>query len=133
MKKYIIAILVFILPLSVLAGNITVPKASGSGYGLLSLTSGRYEATTTSPWRIGSLYASSTSLSSYFGGNVGIGTTSPSTLFHVSAGSSSTTTIDIGAISTSAKTCINVRNTTGGAVSFYFVGTTMVVENSRCK
>lgn len=77
MKKYIIAILIFLLPSLVYAGNTTVPVASGSGYSLLSLTSGRYEATTTSPWRIGSLYASSTSLSSYFGGNVGIGTTSP--------------------------------------------------------
>ena len=66
-------------------------------------------------------------------GRVGIGTTSPASLFQVSAGASATTTVDFGAQSTSAKTCFNVRNNTGAATSFYFVGTSMVVEAGRCK
>ena len=66
-------------------------------------------------------------------GNVGIGTTSPASKFHVSAGASATTTVDVGAQAVTAKTCFNVRNTTGAATSFYFVGTTMVVEANRCR
>lgn len=78
MKKYIIIILGFLLlPSLAFAINITVPQAPSAGYGLLSTTTGAYVATTTSPWHVGSLWASSTSLSSYFGGRVGIGTTSP--------------------------------------------------------
>jgi hypothetical protein len=43
-----------------------------------------------------------------------------------------TTTVDFGALDTTSKTCFNVRNTVGAATSFYFVGTTMVVEANRC-
>lgn len=66
--------------------------------------------------------------------NFGIGTsTIPSgSKMIISAGASATTTVDIGALSTGAKTCFNVRNNTGAATSFYFVGTTMVVEAKRC-
>ena len=68
------------------------------------------------------------------GGSVGIGTSTPNNLFHVSAGASATTTVEFGDqyIATS-KSCFNTKNNTGSAISFYFVGTTMVVENSRCK
>lgn len=63
---------------------------------------------------------------------LGIGTTTPASILHVSSGLSATTTIDIGALDTTSKTCVNVRNNTGEATSFYFVGTTMVVEAKRC-
>ncbi len=44
-----------------------------------------------------------------------------------------TTTINFGEIgSSTAKTCFNTKNTEGGDISFYFVGTTMVVENNVC-
>jgi hypothetical protein len=67
------------------------------------------------------------------GGSVGIGTTTPASILHVSSGASATTTVDFGAVSVTAKTCFNVRNNTGDATSFYFVGTTMVVEANRCR
>ena len=67
------------------------------------------------------------------GGNVGIGTTTPASLLHVSAGATATTTVEFGGQSTSAKTCFNVRNTTGAATSFYFVGTTMIIEANKCR
>ncbi|MDD4901505.1 MAG: hypothetical protein PHS62_05430 [Patescibacteria group bacterium] len=66
-------------------------------------------------------------------GYVGIGTSSPASLLHVSAGTSATTTVEFGAQSVTSKTCFNVRDALGAATSFYFVGTTMVVEANRCR
>lgn len=73
-------------------------------------------------------------------GNVGIGpTTTPRSLLSVSAGgtsngSISTTTSDFGEFgTTTSHSCFNTKNTVGGDISFYFVATTMVVENNRCK
>lgn len=66
-------------------------------------------------------------------GNVGIGTSSPASLLHVSAGASATTTVEFGAQAVTSKTCFNVRDALGAATSFYFVGTTMVIEPNRCK
>lgn len=66
-------------------------------------------------------------------GNVGIGTTSPASLLHVSAGATATTTVEFGGQSIQAKTCFNVRDALGAATSFYFVGTAMVVEANRCR
>lgn len=67
---------------------------------------------------------------------VGIGTTTVPTgsTFQVMNPSSpsATTTVDFGAQALTAKTCFNVRNNLGAATSFYFVGTTMVVEAKRC-
>src|SRR3990167_1363012 len=74
--------------------------------------------------------------SAYFatsGGNVGIGTTSPASLLHVSAGISATTTIEFGAQDITSKTCFNIRDVLGAATSFYFQGTTMIIEANRCK
>jgi len=67
------------------------------------------------------------------GGGVGIGTTTPASKLHVSAGTSATTTVEFGAQDITSKTCFNVRNNTGAATSFYFVGTTMVIESNRCR
>lgn len=65
-------------------------------------------------------------------GFFGIGTTTPASILQVSSGASATTTVDFGAEAVTAKTCFNVRNNTGAATSFYFVGVTMVIENKRC-
>lgn len=66
-------------------------------------------------------------------GNVGIGTTTPASLLHVSAGISATTTIEFGAQDITSKTCFNIRDVLGAATSFYFQGTTMIIEANRCK
>jgi len=67
-------------------------------------------------------------------GNVGIGTTTPMSLLHVSAGKTATTTVEWGdTYASGSKVCHNTKNTAGSAISFYFVGTTMVVENNRCR
>jgi len=69
------------------------------------------------------------------GASVGIGTSSPSSLFTVSATSTTaTTTVEFGnQYSSGSKSCFNVKNTAGTAISFYFVGTTQVIENNRCR
>jgi hypothetical protein len=65
---------------------------------------------------------------------VGIGTTSPFSKFHVTAGASATTTVNFGSVGlTSSKACFNTKNTVGSDISFYFVGTSMVVENRLCR
>jgi hypothetical protein len=81
------------------------------------------------------LYATSTppALTILNSGNVGIGTSSPASQFQVSAGATATTTVDFGAQAVTAKTCFNVRDALGAETSFYFVGTTMVIEANRCK
>lgn len=67
-------------------------------------------------------------------GNVGIGTGTPSTIMTVTAGTSATTTISEGSVGdATSKVCHNTKNNTGGDVSWYFVGTTMVVENNLCR
>jgi len=68
---------------------------------------------------------------------VGIGTTSPVGKLHVSGGQNATTTITIGEIGNqgqaNSKACFNTKNNTSGDISFYFVGTTMVVESNLCR
>lgn len=67
-------------------------------------------------------------------GNVGIGTTTPTTKFHVTSGASATTTVNFGEVgSVTSKSCFNTKNTAGSDISFYFVGTTMTVENNLCR
>lgn len=67
-------------------------------------------------------------------GKVGIGTTTPRGRFQVSNGLSATTTVSFGEIGASgSKTCFNAKNNTGSNISFYFVGTTLTVENNECK
>ena len=66
-------------------------------------------------------------------GNIGIGTSTPFSKFHVTSGTSATTTITYGSIGdTTSKVCHNTKNTAGADISFYFVGTSMVVENNKC-
>lgn len=60
-------------------------------------------------------------------GNTGVGTSTPRNLLSVAQGVTATTTIDLG-----ERTCFNVGNTASSSVSFYFVGTTQVIENHRC-
>ncbi len=74
------------------------------------------------------LYVSNNATLSATGGKTAIGTTTPRSLFSVAAGITSTTTIDLG-----ERTCFNVGNTASSSISFYFVGTTITVENNRCK
>ncbi|MFA6459339.1 MAG: hypothetical protein WCV79_03015 [Candidatus Paceibacterota bacterium] len=67
-------------------------------------------------------------------GNVGIGTTTPYSKFHVTSGASATTTSNFGEVGvTSSKSCFNTKNSVGADISFYFVGTAMVVENNLCR
>ncbi len=67
-------------------------------------------------------------------GNVGIGTTTPQAKLHVTSGASATTTINIGELgSATSHACFNTKNTVGADISFYFVETTMVVENNTCR
>lgn len=67
-------------------------------------------------------------------GSTGVGTTTPNSLFHVTAGTNATTTIEWGdQYSATSKTCYNTKNTAGTAISFYFVGTTLTTENNRCR
>lgn len=67
-------------------------------------------------------------------GNVGIGTTTPYSKLHVSSGAGATTTVTFGEVgSATSDTCFNTKNTAGSDISFYFVGTTMVVENNKCR
>jgi len=66
-------------------------------------------------------------------GNIGIGTTSPASILHVSSGATATTTVEFGAQSINARTCFNVRDALGAATSFYFVGTTMIIEANYCR
>ncbi len=51
-----------------------------------------------------------------------------------SQGPTATTTFTIGQIgSTTSKACFNTKNTAGDDISFYFVGTSMVVESNVCQ
>jgi hypothetical protein len=63
----------------------------------------------------------------FTGTNLGVGTSTPRSLFSVSAGLSATTTIDLG-----EKTCFNLGNATTTQISFYFNGTTLVSQYGRC-
>jgi len=66
--------------------------------------------------------------------SVGIGTTTPQTRLHISSGASATTTVTIGELGLStSKSCVNLNTNTGGAASFYIVGTTMVIEANYCR
>lgn len=70
MKKYISGMItvLFFVPFVALAVNITVPSAPGAGFALISTTTGAYVATTTNPFQIGSLFASTTATSTFNGG-----------------------------------------------------------------
>ena len=64
-------------------------------------------------------------------GNVGVGTTTPYSKFHVTSGASATTTVNFGEVGSAASDA--TKNTSGADISFYFVGVVMVIENSLCK
>ncbi|MBX4188169.1 MAG: hypothetical protein KW793_03480 [Candidatus Doudnabacteria bacterium] len=67
-------------------------------------------------------------------GSTGIGTTTPFSKLQVTSGAGATTTSTFGDISvTSSHACFNTKNTVGADISFYFVGTGMIVENNLCK
>jgi len=67
-------------------------------------------------------------------GNVGIGTTTPESKFTVTSGASATTTIQHGTYGdATSKVCYNTKNSAGAIISYYFVGTTQVIENNACK
>ena len=91
----------------------------------------------------GNIYVSTTTAVSTFTsgvnmattlGNVGIGTSTPYSKLHVTSGAAATTTVNFGEVAvTSSKSCFNTKNTAGADISFYFAGTSMVVENNLCK
>lgn len=56
------------------------------------------------------------------------------TTYRFNGGASATTTINVGALGTAtSKACFNAQNTAGTNISFYFVGTTLTVENNACR
>lgn len=51
-----------------------------------------------------------------------------------SAGASATTTVNFGEMGdATSHVCFNTKNTDGDDISFFFVGTSMVVENNACQ
>ncbi len=66
---------------------------------------------------------------------VGIGTTTPATTLHISAGASATTTVTIGELGlTTSKACVNMNRSDGGPASFFINGAgVMVVSTSYCQ
>lgn len=67
-------------------------------------------------------------------GDLGIGTPSPFSLLHVDKGTNATTTVSFGRIGeVSSTACFNAKNTSGADISFYFVGTQMIVESNLCR
>jgi hypothetical protein len=67
-------------------------------------------------------------------GDVGIGTSSPSTRLHVSNGANATTTATIGELGlNTSKACVNMNQVDGSAGSFYLAGGVLVVENNYCR
>lgn len=97
--------------------------------------------TATSSWNganyglfVDTLTGGTSNYGGYFANSVGIGTSTPTAPLHVSAGTSATTTVNVGALGTAtSKACFNVQNSAGTNISFYFVGTTQVVENNACR
>jgi len=68
------------------------------------------------------------------------GTTSPShnggtatSTVQFSAGKNATTTVTFGEQDTTSKVCFNARTNTGAVVSFYFVGTSQIIEANACR
>ena len=120
-----------------------------------TLTSGTWNATkvgllyggtgTTTYFTGGLVFASSTSILSqasttgalfwnYINNRLGVGTSAPTTILHVSNGPSSTTTVEFDAQVTTSKSCFNVRNTAGAATSFYVnTANVLVVESIYCR
>lgn len=68
-------------------------------------------------------------------GNIGIGTTTPYSRFHVSRGASATTTVNFGEVgSATSKACFNTKNVSGADISFYFnAANALVVESNLCR
>ena len=68
-------------------------------------------------------------------GNIGIGTTTPYSRFHVSQGASATTTVNFGEVgSATSKACFNTKNVAGSDISFYFnAANALVVESNLCR
>ena len=58
---------ILLTPFLALAVQITVPSAPGTGYALVSTTTGAYVATTTNPFHLGSLFVSSATSTFIFG------------------------------------------------------------------
>lgn len=106
--------------------------AEGNGSGVRG-----YAGTPSGGGKIG-IYGGDAATGNLPGGNVtltpGVGSGSGENghIEMISAGA--TTTVDIGDILYSGShACFNTKNTAGDTISFYFVGTSMVVENNACK
>lgn len=73
MKRTLLALIALLLPLSAFAVQISVPSAPTAGYALVSTTTGAYIATTTDPFHVGSIFATSTAETSNIKGALTIG------------------------------------------------------------
>lgn len=72
--KYLLLGLLLAIGIPVFAISISVPSAPSAGYGLVATSTGNYIATTTSPWHVGSIFATSTTQTNFFLGPVTIST-----------------------------------------------------------
>lgn len=75
--KYAILGGLLIIAGTVLAAQISVPSAPSAGYMLVSTSTGNYIATSSSPLIVGSIYATSTTVDTYFYGTVRFPNLSP--------------------------------------------------------
>ncbi len=71
----------------------------------------------------------------YFPGNMGIGTSTPTSKLHVTSGASATTTVTVGELGvSSSKACVNMKRSDGGAGSFYLnAAGVLVSEANYCR
>ncbi|MFA6459115.1 MAG: hypothetical protein WCV79_01800 [Candidatus Paceibacterota bacterium] len=116
-------------------GNTLIYKSSGSfGIGITAPTALLHVSTTSPGIDVFKVTAGAQNLVYNSSGNLGIGTTTPVSKLHVSNGASATTTINVGEFgSLTSKACFNTKNLAGADISYYFNGTTMVVENNPCR
>lgn len=114
-----------------LAGAIAGNSQSVTGLSQLTVTG----TTATSTFATGGLTVGTNQFAvQQNSGKIGIGTTTFSSFITATGGTTGTTTVEFGdQYTTGSKTCFNVKDNLGASVSFFVVGTSIVVETARCE
>ena len=114
-----------------LAGAITGNSQTLTGLSQLTVTG----TTATSTFATGGLTVGTNQFAvQQSSGKIGIGTTTFSSFLTATGGTTGTTTVEFGdQYTTGSKTCFNVKDNLGANASFYFVGTGIIVQQSRCE